>query len=240
MKIRPVNPGLAKDLAEQINTWLKEGVIKNANLSPWNFPLHAVRKKNGKWRWVVDFRQLNSITRKDTWPIPNIQELLSHLQGSKVFSSLDLAAAFHSIPIRQCDQEKLSFSALDKQYQFTRMPFGLTSAPNTWARLVTEVLHHIPKTKLVVFFDDLLIHSADVKTHLETINEVLHCLGQAGLRINMEKSHWLCDETKFLGHIISGHGVKVPTEFTQIIKDWNFKTASILCREMQLLQTSHP
>ena len=220
LKNRPVNPGLANDLQEQIDTWLKEGVIKKSRISPWNFPLHAVKKKNGKWRWVVDFRALNNITRKDTYPIPNIQELLSYLSGSRYFSSLDLASAFHSIPIRPCDQEKVSFSALDKQYQFVKMPFGLTSAPNTWARLVTEILQHIPKTKLVVFFDDLLIHSRSLPEHLSTLEEVLTCLRQAGLRINLEKSRWIQPETRFLGHDISHNGVKVPQEFTKIINEW--------------------
>ena len=201
IKNRPINPGLIPDLKEQIATWLKEGVIKSGSVSPWNFPLLPVRKKNGKWRWVVDFRQLNNITRKDSFPIPNIVELLSYLSGSKYFTSLDLAAAFHSIPIRQVDQEKLSFSALDQSYRFVRMPFGLTSAPNTWARLVINVLQHIPKTKLIVFFDDLLIHSPTMTDHLSTLKSVLLAISQAGLRINLEKSDWIKTQVKFLGHI---------------------------------------
>ena len=220
IKNRPINPGLIPDLKEQIATWLKEGVIKSGNVSPWNFPLLPVRKKNGKWRWVVDFRQLNNITRKDSFPIPNIVELLSYLSGSKYFTSLDLAAAFHSIPIRQVDQEKLSFSALDQSYRFVRMPFGLTSAPNTWARLVINVLQHIPKTKLIVFFDDLLIHSPTMTDHLSTLKSVLTAISQAGLRINLEKSDWIKTQVKFLGHIISKDGVSVPNEFSTIIKDW--------------------
>ena len=158
LKNRPINPSLIDSLKEQIATWLKDGVIRSGGISPWNFPPLPVRKKNGKWRWVVDFRMLNSVTRKDSFPIPNIVELLSYLRNSKYFTSLDLAQAFHSIPVREVDREKLSFCALDKFYQFCRMPFGLTSAPNTWARLVTKVLQDIPKTKLIVFFDDLLIH----------------------------------------------------------------------------------
>ena len=77
IKNRPVNPGLTDSLKEQIATWLKDGVICSGGVSPWNFPLLPVRKKNGKWRWVVDFRLLNSVTRKDSFPIPNIVELLS-------------------------------------------------------------------------------------------------------------------------------------------------------------------
>ena len=163
---------------------------------------------------------LDSVTRKDSFPIPNIVKVLSYLRKSKYFTSLDLAQAFHSIPVREIDREKLSFCALDKSYQFCRMPFGLTSAPNTWARLVTRVMEEIPKSKLIVFFDDLLVHSPDLQTHLKTMKEVFMPLCDAGLRINMEKTDWIKKEVKFLGHLISDQGVTVPPEFSQIIKDW--------------------
>ena len=110
LKNRPINPGLIDSPKEQIATWVKDGVIRSGGISPWNFPLLPVRKKNGKWRWVVDFRMLNSVTHKDSFPIPNIVKLLSYLRNSKYFTSLDLAQAFHSIPVREVDREKLSFS----------------------------------------------------------------------------------------------------------------------------------
>ena len=181
---RPVNPGLTDSLNEQIATWLKDGVIRSSGVSPWNFPLLPVRKKNGKWRWIVDFRLLYSVTRKDSFPIPNIVELLSYLWKSKYFTSLDLVQAFHSIPVREVDREKLSFCALNKFYQFCRMPFGLTSAPNTWARLVTQVMQEIPKSQLIIFFDDLLIQSPDLETHMNTLKRVLMLLHRAGLQLN--------------------------------------------------------
>ena len=134
LKNRPINPGLIDALKEQIATWLKDGVIRSGRISPWNFPLLPVRKKNGKWRWIVDFRMLNSVTRKDSFPIPNIVELLSYLRKSNYFTSLDLAQAFHSIPVREIDREKLSFCALDKSYQFCQMPFGLTQGCQTHFR----------------------------------------------------------------------------------------------------------
>ena len=220
LKNHPVNPGLTDSLKEKIATWLKDGIIRSGGVSPWNFPLLPVRKKNGKWRWVVDFCLLNSVTCKDSFPIPNIVELLSYLRKSKIFTSLDLAQAFHSIPICEIDREKLSFCALDKFYQFGRMPFGLTSAPNTWARLVTHVMQEIPKSQLIVFFDDLLIHSPDLETHMKTLKQVFVLLRLAGLRLNMEKTDWVKTEVKFLGHLISDQGVTVPPELSQIIKDW--------------------
>ena len=98
LKNRPVNPGLTGSLKEQIATWLKDGVIRSGGVSPWNFPLLPVRKKNGKWRWVVDFRALNSLTRKDSFTIPNIIELLSYLRKSKYFSRSCTSVSFHSGP----------------------------------------------------------------------------------------------------------------------------------------------
>ena len=99
------------------------------------------------------------------------------------------------------------------------MPFGLTSAPNTWARLVITVMQHIPKTKLIVFFDDLLIHSSTLEEHLGTLKTVLTAVSQSGLRINLKKSEWIKTEVKFLEHIITADGVTVPPEFSQIIRD---------------------
>ena len=100
------------------------------------------------------------------------------------------------------------------------MPFCLTSDPYTWARLVTRVLQNIPKTKLIVFFDDLLIHLPDLQVHMNTIKQVFTLLHKAGLRLNMEKNDWVKTRVKFLGHLISDQGVTVPPEFSQIIKDW--------------------
>ena len=119
------------------------------------------------------------MTLKDSFPIPNIIELLGYLWKSKFFTSLDLAQAFHSIPVHEIDREKLSFCALDKFYQFCRMPFGLTSAPNTRARLVTQVLQEILKLQLIVFFDDLLIHSPDLDIYVKTLKQVFVLLKQA-------------------------------------------------------------
>ena len=220
LKNRPINPALADDLAQQIATWLEEGVIKESDLSPWNFPLHPVKKKNGKLRWTVDFRCLNLITRHDSFPIPSILELLTHLKGSKFYTQIDLASAFHSIPVREHDQEKLAFSANDRFFRFIKLPFGLTSAPNTWARLITKVMKAFPKSQVITFFDDILIHSATLDEHMTVIGQVLKAINNAGLRINVEKSHWIQQQVLFLGHHITPQGSSIPRDFVKIITDW--------------------
>ena len=100
---------------------------------------------------------------------------------------------------------------------FTTSP---SSAPNTRAPLVIAVMQHIPKTKLIVFFDDLLIDSLNLEEHLDTLKMVLTAGRQSGLRINLERSGWIKTQVKFLGHVITADGVKVPLQFSQIIQDW--------------------
>ena len=220
LKNRPINPKLMEDLRRQIREWLRDGVIKESGVSPWNFPVSPVMKKNGKIRWVVDFRLLNKITRKDCYPIPNITELLTHVKGSTVFSTIDLTAAFHAIRVRKEDQEKLTFSADDRFYRFAKMPFGLTSAPNTWARLITKVLEGFPKDNVITFFDDLLLHSRSVKEHAELLRKVLGTLRKAGLRISAEKSQIFAREVDYLGHTISREGVRIPKKYTEVVENW--------------------
>ena len=102
LKGRPLNPHMEANLKEQMDTWERQGVIEPSN-SPWSFGLIPVQKKNGKTRWCVDFRRLNEITLKDSYPLPNMESNLSRLAHSKVFSAIDGAGAFHAVPIRAED-----------------------------------------------------------------------------------------------------------------------------------------
>ena len=96
---------------------------------PWSFPLIPVPKKNSREvRWAVDYRKLNAVTKKDAFPLPNIANNLSHLAGSRVFSALDGAGAFHAVPVQHADREKTVFSSPFGQYQFVWMPLGLANA----------------------------------------------------------------------------------------------------------------
>ena len=138
MKHRPLNPVMEESLRQQIDRWLEQRVVEEAD-SPWSFPLVPVPKKNSREvRWAVDYRRLNAVTKKDAFPLPNIADNLSRLAGSRVFSALDGAGAFHAIPVRCADREKTAFSSPFGQYQFVRMPFGLANAPATYSRLVAK------------------------------------------------------------------------------------------------------
>ena len=143
MKHRPLNPVMEESLRQQIDRWLEQRVVEEAD-SPWSFPLVQVLKKNSQEvRWAVNYRRLNAVTKKDAFPLPNIADNLYPLEGSRVFSALDGARAFHAVPVRRADQEKTAFSSPFGQYQFVRMPFGLANAPATYSQLVAKALRHL-------------------------------------------------------------------------------------------------
>ena len=143
-KHRPINPALEPNLKEQMDKWTKHDVIEQS-CSPWSFPLVAAPKKNGTIRWCVDYRRLNDVTIKDTFPLPNIEDNLVRLADSRVFSCVDGSGAFHVIKIRKEDRPKTAFSTPWGTFHYKRMPFGLTNGPASYSRLVQLVLHGIPQ-----------------------------------------------------------------------------------------------
>ena len=173
MKHRPLNPVIKESLRQQIDRWLEQQVVEEAD-SPWSFPLVPVPKKNSKEvRWAVDYRRLNAITKKDAFPLPNIADNLSRLAGSRVFSTLDGAGAFHAIPVGHADREKTAFSSPFGQYQLVRMPFGLANALANYSRLIAKALHHLPSSEVLCYLDDTAVHSQDAWSHLRVICIVL-------------------------------------------------------------------
>ena len=189
--------------------------------SSWSFPLVPVPKKKGEEiRWAVDYRRLNAVTKKGAFPLPNIADNLSRLSGSLVFFTLDGAGAFHAVPIRRANREKTAFSSPFGQYQFIKMPFGLANAPATYSQLVAKALRHLPSSKVLCYLDDTANHSEDAWGHLRILRKVLAAFRTAGLQISPEKAQLFQDHIKYLGHEVSAQGIRIPPEYTSVIKDW--------------------
>ena len=218
-KHRPVNPALEPVLLEQIDKWKKHDVIE-PSCSPWSFPLVAAPKKNGTIRWCVDYRRLNDITVKDTFPLPNIEDNLARLSESRVFSCVDGSGAFHVIKIRKKDRPKTAFSTPWGTFHYKRMPFGLTNGPASYSRLVQLVLNGIPPRVAIPYLDDTIIHSRDVESHIKNLKVVLEAHRRAGLKLQPEKCYLFQTEVDYLGHSVSADGVKPQTGYVQLVKDW--------------------
>jgi len=142
-RYRPINPALEDDLRKQLDAWLEHDVIEPAN-SPWSFNLVAAKKKDGRIRWCVDWRRLNDITKKDSFPMPTVQDSLARLAGSSIFSAVDMQGAFHCIEMDERDREKTAFATPFGSFQQKMLGFGVTNGPPTYCRLVEMVLRGIP------------------------------------------------------------------------------------------------
>ena len=135
-----VPPSEQEFIKEEIERMLESKIIRSSESpSPWASPVVLVRKKNGKLRFCVDYRKLNSITKKDAYPLPRIQEMLNTLAGSQWFSTLDLASGYWQVLMDKQDREKTAFITKYGTYEFNVMPFGLCNAPATFQRLMDRV-----------------------------------------------------------------------------------------------------
>ncbi|KAJ8014587.1 hypothetical protein DPEC_G00017180 [Dallia pectoralis] len=195
------------------------GVVEPSE-SPWMSPVVLVKKKDGTWRYCVDFRQLNDITVKDSYPLPRVDESLDRIKGSVWFSSLDLRSGYWQVPLSTEARPKTAFSTGSGLWQFTAMPFGLCNAPATFERLMERVLADVPGNNLQVYLDDVLVHGVNFEAALTALQTVLSKIQQAGLKLNPGKCKLMRKELVFLGHKVSGEGVGTEEGKVTAVRDW--------------------
>ena len=211
---RPVPFHLREVIFEQVDKMLKLGVIQESQ-SPWSSPVLLVPKHDGKYRFCIDFRKLNSLTRKDATPMPSIEDTFSQIGGSNVFTTLDLLSGFWQVGLSQQAREYTAFTVGNKHFEFIKMPFGLTGSPGTFVRLMSRVLQGLDN--VLVYGDDVLIHSSSYDEHAKHLRAVLQRFKEAGLVANMKKCQFFKREVKFLGHVISeGQAAPMPDKVGSI------------------------
>ena len=180
-------PFARREVAEkEVERMLEQGVIEPST-SPWASPIVLVTKKDGSVRFCVDYRKINSCTRKDAYPLPRVSECLDTLAGAKWFSTLDLTSGYWQVPMAEQDKHKTAFTVGGGLYQFKVLPFGLCNAPATFERLMEMVLNGLQWKQCLVYLDDFIVFGSFFDTALENLSIVFDCLRTAGLTLKPKK-----------------------------------------------------
>ena len=213
-------PLAKREVAQQeIARMLAQGIIQESS-SPWASPVVLVDKKQGGVRFCVDYRRLNDVTKKDSYPLPRTDATLDALSGSNWFSTLDLVSGFWQCEMSPEDREKTAFCVEGGLFEFKVMPMGLANSPATFERLMERVFHGVPTAHLLVFLDDLIVHAQDFESELARLREVFRRLRAAGLKLKTSKCQLFKRETVFLGHVVGEAGLKTDPTKTEAVETW--------------------
>jgi hypothetical protein len=208
-----------KALKEYIDENLKKGFIRPSQ-SPCGSPILFVPKKDGTLRLCVDYRGLNGITIKDRYPLPLINEIYDRLQGSKIFTKIDLQGAYNLVRIKEGEEWKTAFRTRYGHYEYTVMPFGLTNAPATFQAVMNDVLRHCLDKYAIAYLDDILVYSKTEEEHKKHVADVLQTLQRHDLRAAMKKTVFHQKEVEFLGYKIREGELSMDPSKLSGLNDW--------------------
>ena len=218
-RVRPTPRGFEEEERKCLEEQLEAGVIRPSS-SAWAAPTVLVRKADGSVRWCCDYRKLNDRTVKDAYPLPKISMCLDSLSGARYFSTLDLQSGYWQVVMAEKDICKTAFITKYGLFEYTKMPFGLCSAPSTFQRCMELVFRGLQWKTLLIYLDDLIIVCKSMEENLTHLDEVLLRLEQAGLKLKPSKCQILQTEVVFLGHVVSQEGVRPNPKLVESVKDW--------------------
>jgi transposase InsO family protein len=196
---------------------LEAGIIAQTRHSSWCSNLVVARKKNGKIRLCIDFRNLNIACTKDHYPLPKMETLLQRVTGSGMISMLDGFSGYNQIRLKAEDRHKTTFTTPWGTFEYLRMPFGLSNVGATFQRAMDYAFRGLIGKLIEIYQDDLTVFSKDGKTHIGHLKQVLERCREFGISLNPAKSVFGVTEGKLLGHIISKDGVKLDPERVEAI-----------------------
>ncbi|GJP30150.1 hypothetical protein CLOM_g22621 [Closterium sp. NIES-68] len=181
-------------------------------------------KKDGGLRMCIDYRALNRRTIKSRYPIPRADDLLDQLRGARFFSKIDLRGGYHQIRVFADDCHKTAFRTRYGSYKYTVMPFGLMNAPSTFQLTMNSVFRDLLDKCVIVYLDDILIHSKTQEQHLKDLEQVFRQLQENRLITKGSKCEFLKSELEFLGHVVRADGIKIDRKKITTIRDWKPRT----------------
>jgi len=215
----PRKPPLAARKAEDeiLNEMLKTGVIE-PSMSSWASPVCLVRKKDNTFRFCIDYRRVNAVSKKDAYPIPDIQDALDNLRGAKYFATFDLLSGYWQLGLIERAKERSAFCTRRGLFHFTRMPFALTGAPSTFCRLMSIVLREYLWEICLCYLDDIIIFGRTPQELLDRMRTILDKLREVGLKVKPSKCILFKTEIQYLGHLVSEAGINPMPDKIQALK----------------------
>jgi len=217
----PRRPTLASGTAEDdlVAQMLAAGVIEPSD-SPWASSVCLAKKQDGSYRFCVDYRRVNAVSRKDAYPITDIQDAFDSLRGTKYFATIDLLSSYWQIGMTPRAQERSAFCTGRGLYHFKRMPFGLSNAPATFCRLMHRLLRDHLWRICLCYLDDVIVYATTQQELLERLHTILTCLHSVGLKVKPSKCSLFKERISFLGHMVSAAGIDPQEEKIKSIQEW--------------------
>ena len=216
---RRQGPEKEAEIERQVQKLEQQGIIEPA-CGAWSSPVVLVKKKDGSWRFCIDYRRLNAVTVQDAYPLPRIDESLEALAGSHYFSTLDLMSGYWQVPLDEDAKIKSAFCTRGGLWKWRVLPFGLTAAPATFQRLMERVLHGLHWKTLLLYLDDVIVIEKDFDSHMSHLEEVLVHFRFAGLKLKPSKCHLFQTKFAYLGNVVSKDGVATDPAKVSAVADW--------------------
>ncbi|XP_063063818.1 uncharacterized protein K02A2.6-like [Engraulis encrasicolus] len=198
---------MLQKVKEELERMEGNGIIERVTQpTDWCAPMVPVLKSSGKARICVDLKRLNEAVKREQYIMPTTDEIVAKLSGATVFSTLDAASGFFQIPLHPDSYKLTTFITPFGRFQFKRLPFGITSAPEIFQRKVTETMEGLEGVE--IFMDDVLVYGATVREHDQRLEKVMQRIEAAGLKLNRDKCSFRQHQLRFLGHLIDGEGIR--------------------------------
>ena len=198
---------------------LQRGIVQES-VSPWSSPVVLVKKKNGEMRFCIDFRMVNKITKKDSFPMPLVADTLDALSGTQFFTTYDLKSGYWPIQLHPSAREKTAFVTHNGLYEFLVMPFGLTNSGASFQRLMGHILRGLEYRFALIYIDDIIIFSESVEEHLAHLEEVFRRLREANVKLNPKKCSLVKQKVEYLGHVVTPDGVIPNPEKVRVVREF--------------------
>ena len=219
MRSYRLTPKERDELVKQITKMIEKGWIRPSS-SSWGAPVLFAPKSDGGLRMCIDYRMLNAATIRNAHPLPHVQDALDGFAGAQVFSTLDLAAGFHQIVLKEESRHLTAFRTDQGLYEYNVMPMGLANAPAMFQKAMNDMLRPFMNKFVTVYMDDIIIYSRNMEEHASHLQQVLTVMSKYGYKARKDKCCFGVSSVPFLGHVVSGKGLSVDPTKVDLVQAW--------------------